>query len=99
MTVLHTSVKVNRPLAGHIIDDQGGVHGLCVVCQCIANGIVHIDLPCEVWAMDLGHLLSSRTFLPFGSPPLNEAQSTHVLHRHKHLYLLTPNCSNGYSQH
>jgi len=45
VTVLHTSVKVNRPLAGHIVDDQGGVHGLCVVCQSIANGIVHVDLP------------------------------------------------------
>jgi len=37
-------VKVNRPLAGHIVDDQGKVHGLCVVCQSIENGIVHIDL-------------------------------------------------------
>jgi len=55
VTVLHTSAKVNRPLAGHIIDDQGRVHGLCVVCQSTANAIVN-DLPCEVWAMDLWHI-------------------------------------------
>jgi len=35
VTVLHTSVKVNRPLAGHIVDHQGEIHGLCVYAKAL----------------------------------------------------------------
>jgi len=31
-------------------NDQGGVHGICVVLQSIANSIVHVDLLVNLWA-------------------------------------------------
>jgi len=42
VTVFAHIGEVNRPLAGHIIDDQGRVHGLCVVCQSIAMDLWHL---------------------------------------------------------
>jgi hypothetical protein len=50
-TLLDPLIKVDGPLTGNIVGNQRMTEPMCVVAECLANGIVNVDLPAGVQQM------------------------------------------------
>jgi hypothetical protein len=85
-TLLDPLIKVDGPLTGHIICNQGLLQPMSVVAKCLANGIINVDLPTgdEVRVRGLENV--TLISLLSESQQLSGEQSIHgkCMHMHQH---------------